>query len=123
MPLTSDGKKDAVKTFTGRTLYLGLLTTSGGNQSEISGNGYGRASVPSADWTINAATGVATTSAAVTSPTPSGSWGTPTHFGWYDAASGGNQLSQDALSGTPAAIGANQLVRLLGGQLSVNPPA
>lgn len=89
------------------TLYVGLLTAApndAGGGTEVSGGSYARVAVTSslANWagtqaaastTASSGTGGQTSNnAAITFPTPSASWGTVTHFGIYDASSGGNLL-------------------------------
>lgn len=95
------------------TLYVGLLTAApsdSGGGTEISGNAYARVAVTSslANWagTQAAASTVASSgtggqtsnNAAITFPTPTGSWGVVTHFAIYDAASAGNLLFWGALT-------------------------
>lgn len=89
------------------TLYVGLLTSSpsdAGGGSEVSGGSYARVAVSSslANWAGTQSAGSTTASSGtggqtsnntpVTFPTPSAGWGNVTHFGIYDAASGGNLL-------------------------------
>lgn len=95
------------------TLYVGLLTAApsdSGGGTEVSGNSYARVAVTSslANWagtqsagstTASSGTGGQTSNnAAITFPTPSGTWGTVTHFGIYDATTGGNLLFWGALT-------------------------
>ncbi len=95
------------------TLYVGLLTAApsdAGGGTEVSGNSYARVAVTSslANWagTQSAGSTVASSgtggqtsnNAAITFPSPSGTWGTVTHFGIYDASSGGNLLFWGALT-------------------------
>lgn len=95
------------------TLYVGLLTAAPsdtGGGTEVAGGSYGRVSVGSslANWAgtqsagstaASSGTGGQTSNnAAITFPTPSAGWGTVTHFGIYDAASGGNLLFWGALT-------------------------
>lgn len=95
------------------TLYVGLLTAApsdSGGGTEVSGNSYARVAVTSslANWagTQSAGSTVASSgtggqtsnNAAITFPTPSGTWGTVTHFGIYDASTGGNLLFWGALT-------------------------
>ncbi len=95
------------------TLYVGLLTTAPsdtGGGTEASGGSYARVTVTSslANWagTQSAGSTIASSgtggqtsnNAAITFPTPSAGWGTVTHFGIYDAASGGNLLFWGALT-------------------------
>lgn len=94
-------------------LYIGLLTAAPsdtGGGTEVSGSNYGRVTVASslANWagTQSAGSTVASSGTggqtsnnnAITFPTPSGTWGTVTHFGIYDAVSGGNLLFYGALT-------------------------
>jgi len=95
------------------TLYVGLLTAApsdSGGGTEVSGGSYARASVTSslANWAGTQSAGSTTASSgtggqtsnnnAITFPTPSAGWGTVTHFGIYDATSGGNLLFWGALT-------------------------
>lgn len=95
------------------TLYVGLLTagpSDAGGGTEVSGNGYARVAVTSslANWAgtqaaastaVSSGTGGQTSNnAAITFATPSATWGTVSHFGIYDAASGGNLLFWGALT-------------------------
>ena len=95
------------------TLYVGLLTAAPsdtGGGTEVSGNAYARVSVASslANWagTQGAGTTVASSGTsgqtsnnnAITFPTPTGTWGTVTHFGIYDAASAGDLLFYGTLT-------------------------
>ena len=73
------------------TVYLGLFTTTlnaAGTGTEVSGGSYARQSV-----SFSAASSGATASSAdVTFPTATASWGTVTYAGLYDASTGGNLL-------------------------------
>lgn len=92
MSYTAAGAAIALDDFTDRTLYLGLSTTDPASSvTEPSGNNYSRATVAAADWAAASAASPATitTTAAVSMPVPSGSWGTCTHFVLYSAATGG----------------------------------
>lgn len=95
------------------TLHIGLLTAApsdSGGGTEVSGNNYARVAVTSslANWagtqaaastTASSGTGGQTSNnAAITFPTPSGNWGTVSHFGIYDASTGGNLLFWGALT-------------------------
>ena len=95
------------------TLHIGLLTAApsdSGGGTEVSGNNYARVAVTSslANWagtqaaastTASSGTGGQTSNnGAITFPTPSGNWGTVSHFGIYDAASSGNLLFWGALT-------------------------
>jgi len=109
------------------TMYLALSTTTpteaGGNFTEPVGNAYARVSTVAADW--SAATGTApatkTNTATKTFPTATGSWGTVTHFGLYDASTAGNLLAFGLLgtsktidNGDTASFAAGALILKLG---------
>jgi hypothetical protein len=115
------------------TLHVGLLTAApsdSGGGTEVSGNNYARASVTSslANWAGTQSTGSTTTSSgtsgatsnnnAITFPTPSGTWGTVTHFGIYDAASSGNLLFYGTLT-IAKTINSGDTVSFPAGTLSI----
>ena len=83
-------------------LYTAAPSDSGGG-TEVSGNNYSRAQM-TAGWTVNATSGVAQNTAQVEFPVASGSWGTVTHIGIFDAASGGNLLYHGALNSSIAVV-------------------
>ncbi|WJE88090.1 head protein [Phage C72C1] len=79
------------------TVYVGLSTGSFGDDNsgtELSGSGYARQSISFGA----AASGTASNDAAVEFPAATGSWGTVSHFGIFDAASSGNLLIHGALT-------------------------
>lgn len=95
------------------TVYVALFTAApsdAGGGTEVSGGAYARVAVTSglAAWagtqsagstTASSGTGGQTSNnAAITFPAPTASWGTVTHFGIYDASTGGNLLIWSALS-------------------------
>lgn len=95
------------------TLYVGLLTAApsdSGGGTEVSGGSYGRVAVTSslANWAgtqsagstvaSSGSSGQTSNNGAITFPTPTAGWGTVTHFGIYDAATGGNLLFWGALT-------------------------
>lgn len=115
------------------TLHVGLLTAApsdSGGGTEVSGNNYGRVAVTSslANWsgtqgsgttTASSGTGGATSNnVAITFPTPSGNWGTVSHFAVYDAATGGNLLFYGALT-ISKTINENDTVSFPAGSLVV----
>lgn len=93
-------------------LWIGLFTAApsdAGGGTEVSGGSYARVSYAPADanWyatqggvsgNSSGTSGTTGNSIAITFPTPTGNWGTVTHFGIFDAASGGNLLIWDALT-------------------------
>ena len=95
------------------TLYVALLTAApsdSGGGTEVSGGAYARVAVTSSldNWSGTQSTGSTTASSgtggqtsnniAITFPTPTATWGTVTHFGIYDASTGGNLLFYGALT-------------------------
>lgn len=90
------------------TIFVGLSTAdpgeTGGTLAEPSGNNYARVSTAGTDW--NAATladpSLIDNANAIDFPTPSGSWGTVTHFALFDASTGGNLIASGALDSSRA---------------------
>lgn len=94
------------------SLFFALFTAApsdAGGGTEVSGGSYARVSVSPSNANFNgthgsttgasSGTGGNTTNAnAITFPTPTANWGNVTHFGVFDASSGGNLLFQGALS-------------------------
>jgi hypothetical protein len=95
------------------TLHVGLLTAAlgeAGAVTEVSGGSYARVAVTGslANWAGTQGSGTTVASSgssgqtsnngAITFPTPTANWGVVTHFGIYDAASGGNLLIYGTLS-------------------------
>ena len=96
--------------------YLGLFTAApgeAGGGTELSGSAYVRKAV-------NFATSGATTSnnAAIEFPTATGSWGTVTHVGVFDAASSGNLMAYATLSSSKA-IATGDVFRVPTGDLDI----
>lgn len=88
-------------------VYVSLHTAdpgdTGGNEVATAGTGYARVAVAGAagSWSAPADSGVAkqiANSAAIVFPNATGDWGTVTHFGIWDAASGGNFLYRGVLA-------------------------
>ena len=98
-------------------LHVGLLTAAHsdtGGCTEVSGGSYARVQLNPGDanWkgthasTSGASSGTGGTvsnAVAITFPAPSANWGSVTHFGIYDASSGGNLLFWAALT-TPKTV-------------------
>jgi hypothetical protein len=96
--------------------YLALFTAApgeAGGGTELSGSAYVRKAV-------NFATSGATTSnnAAIEFPTATGSWGTVTHVGVFDAASSGNLMAYATLSSSKA-IATGDVFRVPSGDLDI----
>ena len=98
-------------------LAVGLFTAApsdAGGGTEVAGGGYARAALnPSAtNWTNTQASGTGASSGTggqtsnavvVTFPAPTGAWGVATHWGIFDALTGGNPLYVAPLT-TPKTI-------------------
>jgi hypothetical protein len=79
------------------TVYVGLSTGSFNDDNsgtELTGNGYARESIAFAA----ASSGTASNSGAVEFSAATGSWGTVSHFGLFDASTSGNLLIHGALT-------------------------
>lgn len=99
------------------TSYIGLLTAAPSDSAagtEVTGGSYARVAVASnatnwnsSDGDNDAASsgtdGTTENDVVITFPAPTADWGSATHFGIYDASSGGNLLIHAALS-TPKTI-------------------
>ena len=102
------------------TLYVGLFTAAPsdtGGGTEVSGGSYARKSMP--DMTISGTSPTqATNGAAVEFVTATGSWGTITHVGIFDASSSGNLLCWAALSASKV-VASGDVIRFDQGDLDV----
>jgi len=99
------------------THYLALFTAvadgESGSVTELSGSAYARQSVAfttSGNTTSN--------NAAVEFPTATGSWGTVTHVGVYDASSSGNLMAYATLSSSKT-IDTGDVFRVPSGDLDI----
>lgn len=105
--------------YTAPTVYIGLFTaapTDAGGGTEVSGSNYARVD---ASALFGAASGTAIANdGAITFPTASGSWGTITHFGVFDAVSAGNLLIWGAITPNKA-IGSGDTASFATGELDV----
>lgn len=96
--------------------YIGLFTddpTDAGTGTEVSGNAYARTAVT---FTVSGDT--ASNSGAVEFPEATGSWGTITHMGIYDAATSGNLIAHAALTASKA-IASGDILRFPIGEIDV----
>lgn len=95
------------------TTYVALLTAApsdAGGGTEVTGGAYARVAITSslANWAgtqaaastvaSSGSSGTTSNNAALTFPAPTANWGVVTHFGVYDAATGGNLLFWSALT-------------------------
>lgn len=101
------------------TLYFAAHTadpTDAGSGTEVSGNNYARVSQTNNATNFPAASaGSKTNATAVAFPEASGSWGTITHVGVWDASTTGNLLMHAALDASKAIGAADTLSFAIGG--------
>ena len=99
-------------------IYVGLATVSFNDDAsgaELSCKGYIRKVA-----TFNAAaSGAADNSGAVEFPAATSSWGTVSHFGLFDAVSGGNLLIHGAFT-TPKLIDTGDILKISAGDLDIS---
>jgi len=98
-------------------VYLGLATASiqdDASGSELSGNNYTRKAVTFA----SAASGSISSNAAVEFNAATGSWGTISHWGIWDAATSGNLLYHGAFT-TGKAIASGDILKVASGSLTI----
>jgi len=77
-------------------MYIGLGDTGGddtGLTNEFSAGNYARKSIDSGEFGTGAASRSIANDAAITFVTADASWGTPTHWGIFDASSAGNMIA------------------------------
>ena len=101
------------------TVHVGLFTAApsdAGGGTEVSGNSYARVN---ASVLFGAASGTAIANdGAITFPTATGSWGTITHFGVFDASTAGNLLVWGAVTPNKA-VGDGDTASFATGELDV----
>ena len=102
------------------TLYVALYTAAPsdtGGGTEVSGGSYARKSMP--DMTVSGTSPTtATNGAAVEFVTATGSWGTVTHVGVFDAATSGNLMAWAALTASKA-VASGDVFRFDAGDLDI----
>jgi len=99
------------------TVYVGLSTGSFNDDNsgtELTGNNYSRQSVSFGA----ASSGTASNDAAVEFSAATGSWGTVSHFGLFDASSGGNLLIHGALTASKV-IESGDILKLAVGDMDI----
>jgi hypothetical protein len=86
------------------TLYISLHTGDPGEAgaNELSAGGYARHTYTSGTTKWSNVSGTSKNSVLITFPVSTSSWGTITHFGIWDAATGGNLLFSGALTNSRA---------------------
>lgn len=98
-------------------VYVALFTTDptdAGSGTEVSGGSYARQAATFG----SPSNGASTTSADISFPQATGSWGTVTHFGVYDASSSGNLLYHGALTASKT-IETGDIFKIASGSLAV----
>lgn len=115
------------------SLYVGLLTAAPsdtGGGTEVTGGSYARVTVASslANWAGTQSAGSTTASSGssgttsnnnpITFPAPTANWGVATHFGVYDATSGGNLLFWAALTASKTINNGDAAPSYAAGQLT-----
>jgi len=105
-------------------IYFALFTAApsdAGGGTEVSGGSYARVQVTQADaqWNAPGASGLIDNVNAITFPTATAPWGTVTHVGIFDAASGGNLLMHAALAEAKT-IGTNDVFRFAAGAVDIS---
>lgn len=98
-------------------LYTAAPSDSGGG-TELTGAGYARVQVSRADsqWTLSS--GAVSNTNTITFPTPTANWGNVTHFGIFDASTGGNLLFHGSLT-TAKTVNQGDTVTFPAGQLVI----
>lgn len=99
------------------TVYVGLSTGSFNDDNsgtELSGSGYARQAIAFGA----ASSGTASNSGAVDFPAATGSWGTVSHFGLFDASTGGNLLIHGALTASKV-VDTGDILRIAAGDMDI----
>lgn len=110
-----------VTSYAAPTISVGLSTgtplDTGSGMTEVYSWAYARVATVTSNWQP-ASGGITYNCTSLTFTAPTGQWGTMTHVGWMDAASGGNILFYAAL-GTSQAPSTGDTVYFVVGSLSV----
>lgn len=99
------------------TVYIGLSTGSFADDNsgtELSGSGYARQSIAF----DAAASGTTDNTSNVDFPAATGSWGTVSHYGLFDALTGGNLLIHGAFT-TSKTVATGDILRVAAGELDI----
>ena len=99
-------------------VYLGLATASladDASGTELSGNNYTRKAITFA----SASGGSIASNASVEFNSATGSWGTISHWGIWDASSGGNLLFHGAFTASKA-IATGDILKVASGSLTIS---
>ena len=99
-------------------VYLGLSTESiadDGSGTELSGSSYARQAITFA----SASSGSVSSNATVTFPTATGSWGTVSHWGIWDASSSGNLLYHGSFAASKS-IASGDVLKVSSGDITIS---
>ncbi len=102
-------------------LFTAAPSDSGGG-TEVAGGSYARAQLNplDANWNATSGTnGLTANTGDLSFPTPSANWGTITHFGIFDATSGGNLLFHGALTQSKTVNNGDPAPKFVAGALTV----
>jgi len=114
-------------------LYVALFTAAPSDAAggtEVTGGSYSRVNLAplDANWAAtqggnsgnsSGSGGATSNSAAITYPAPTANWGTVTHFGIFDAITGGNLLIWDALTAARTILNGDPAPAFAIGQLAI----
>lgn len=93
------GGVDFTRPATVHFAFFTIAPTDAGGGTEVTGGGYARVAVTNNSTNFPTASGGSKSNGtAIVFPTASAGWGTVSHYGVFDAASGGNLLFHGALS-------------------------
>jgi hypothetical protein len=99
-------------------VYLGLSTASlndDNSGTELTGNNYSRKAITFA----SASSGSISNNSAVEFDSATGSWGTVSHFGIYDASTAGNLLFHGAFTASKD-IASGDILKVASGSLTIS---
>jgi hypothetical protein len=117
--LTGVGEPLVITALIAGTPFISLHTADPGNTgaSEVAGSSYARVALGTNSNAGNNPT-VMSNTAIITFPTATGSWGTITHFGLWDAVTAGNNRGSGALT-TAKAVNNGDTARFAIGALTI----
>jgi hypothetical protein len=108
--------------YTMPSVWVGLFTaapTDAGGGTECTGGSYARKSTAGADWAAASGNPASASNAnAILFVTATGTWGTATHFGLFDASTAGNLLRWGVLA-VPRLINSGDIPTFAAGTLIV----
>ncbi len=117
MSATTAWSNASLDTLFGGTVYLALFTaapTIAGGGTEVSGGSYARRLITYA----SAASRAKLSSAVLTFPSATGSWGTVTHYALFPSLTGGTMIAFDAFTSSFSVV-STEVVRVAVGATGV----